>query len=528
MCTNGTRVVLVACIGFSIAVIAQQQQVPSFKSTAQLVLVPAYVTRARQPVRGLSSEDFTLLNDGKQERISVFEEIAEGASAARASHQLAANSATNTASFEMRPTATILLLDFLDMTALGWERVHSRLADVARVFVERDEPVIVLVLSWNGLVQLLPVGSNPADFVQAAEEWRSSKNRQVPVNVRRVLHPKTPAQMAGMLDLYGVTPDHAPADVIDSRTQRFNTDVMVLAAVGQIAEAYKGLPGRKKLIWVSSDIPGYIKRGENRTSLNDSLSPRHVLALKALTDSNIAIYPVVANQLVASGGFDSCGSAISPDFYFIYQTGGSVCDDAPQVCVGRAVLDARDYYILGFYLHGHTPPGWHKLKVRVKDRKLDVRARQGFFITTEPSKNSVFESEAGFIAAAMTAPLDYTSIPLRMEWRTSHASGQPSDLELFVTAPLNVLSANGDPPQVSLSAVIGVTPTADGQNGSLGGTKAFSSSEVVVKERNRIGSDGLQYVRKFTVRPGEYDVRVLLRDNLSGKTGTVSARIDVP
>lgn len=288
---------------------------------------------------------------------------------------------------------SILLLDFLDMTPLGWSKFHDHFAEVARVFVGKQAPVSVFALSWNGLVRITPANSDPDSLLEAAEKWKSAKNRRIDTGAPRPVRPESASDIYRMLALYGVTVDHAPRDVIDTATQQFDTDAMVLAAIHEIAGLFRGQRGRKKLIWMASDIPTYLKHADDKLALTE-LSLSHSLALKALTDANISVYPVIANQLVAFGGMDSCGNAVSPDFYLVYETGGSVCDDTPQSCVRRAIDDSNHYYLLGFYLPHNVPAGWHRLEVKVDRAKSDVRSKRRFFVAPalHPAQRSFCDS----------------------------------------------------------------------------------------------------------------------------------------
>src|ERR1043166_1915733 len=216
--------------------LAAQSTAPpqTFRASSQLVLVPAYVTRNPQPVTGLTSADFVLLRDGKPEQIALFEAIEEAAAAAE---PISVTTPMDKPSrIVVRHAPTILLLDFLNLTPLGWERVHKKLPDIARAF--GPDPVIVLALSWDGLVEVMPLGVPAAEFVAAAERWQVASNKKVANGWKRPSKISDSVQIAWMLSTFGVTADHAPVDVIDANTQKFDSYRMTLAAVEQIAHSY--------------------------------------------------------------------------------------------------------------------------------------------------------------------------------------------------------------------------------------------------------------------------------------------------
>ena len=56
------------------AAMAQQPSLPTFTSNSNLVIVDVSAKdKAGKPVEGLRAEDFTVLEDGKPQKISVFE-----------------------------------------------------------------------------------------------------------------------------------------------------------------------------------------------------------------------------------------------------------------------------------------------------------------------------------------------------------------------------------------------------------------------------------------------------------------------
>lgn len=366
---------------------ATQTEFPiqTIRASSQLVLVPAYVTRNRRPVSGLRPADFQLLRDGQREQIQVFEEVEEAPETTIDAVPMAYPTARTTGRIVVRQAPTILFVDFLNITPLGWERVHKKLADVARVFADEQSPVIVLALSWGGLVEVKPLAVPTTELIEAATQWKSARNRKIAPARKRPPKVTSREQIEWLLSTYGVTPENAPVDVIDTNTQVFDVYTMTLAAINELAKKYGAEAGRKRLIWIASDVPNYIKHASDKKSGMFQPNAEQTRALKALTDANIAVDPVIANQLVASGGtFDSCGGIISPSYSFIYETGGSVCDDSPELCVKRAIADARRYYILGFYLRGPIEPGRHTLKVSSVGRRLDIRAKQSFIIDSGP------------------------------------------------------------------------------------------------------------------------------------------------
>src|SRR5690242_13017540 len=65
--------VAVSVIAVAVTALAQN---PTFTARTDLVLVPVLVTDKNQnPVSGLQQSDFTILDNGREQKIAVFEEI---------------------------------------------------------------------------------------------------------------------------------------------------------------------------------------------------------------------------------------------------------------------------------------------------------------------------------------------------------------------------------------------------------------------------------------------------------------------
>lgn len=71
-------IVLSATLGFSAqALVAPQEPPPQFKTGIEIrQLDVVVVDRTGRPVRGLTAADFTVLEDGKPQKISTLDEIA--------------------------------------------------------------------------------------------------------------------------------------------------------------------------------------------------------------------------------------------------------------------------------------------------------------------------------------------------------------------------------------------------------------------------------------------------------------------
>ena len=50
----------------------------------------------------------------------------------------------------------------------------------------------------------------------------------------------------------------------------------------------------------------------------------------------------------------------------------------------QSLAEMRARYLLTFAPRSQGRPGWHELDVRVRNRRVDIRARRGYFATPNP------------------------------------------------------------------------------------------------------------------------------------------------
>ena len=183
--------------------------------------------------------------------------------------------------------------------------------------------------------------------------------------------------------------------------------------------------------------------------------------------------------------------------------------------------------MLGYYLdRSRTKAGWRKLAVKVKHDHTQVRARSGFFVTNatldpENSRNND-------ISSALQSPLDYTSIPLVAHWDKVEASKEPGkkrvNYEIHL-APDATLINDGDNNHVALDFVaLAKTPEGKAADHPVG---QVVDTHLTPDRLAAIRDAGLGYRGALDLAPGEYTVRLVVRDKLSGRMGSVTAPLKV-
>jgi VWFA-related protein len=357
--------------------------------------------------------------------------------------------------------------------------------------------------------------------------------------------------------------------------------LITLECFQHVAEAFAGVPGRKSLIWATAAFPfsldpasgrvlsahavdvnlnqrpgsapgpnGSLPRLPSSTEIHggadlSALEPVYRRTLQMLSDASISVYPVDARGLIVffpgaksalSGAAEGRAlteykqamfeSTRSTMIDFAEMTGGRAFYNRNDldVCFQRSADDSASYYLLTYYLDKDTRPGWHKLQVKTKRGGVEIQARDGFFVTPDADKAA---SERMDLKMALASPLDYTGVPLSV--RFGGVSGATKDakknVHFEITLPPNsniVDTSNNNLVDLEVLA-LALTPTG-------GAADKFAQRVTTnVKPENLpvLQKAGLNYSNDLQVPPGNYSVRFVVRNNLDGRLGSVTAALKV-
>jgi VWFA-related protein len=318
-----------------------------------------------------------------------------------------------------------------------------------------------------------------------------------------------------------------------------------LEAFENIARAYGGVPGRKSLVWVTA---GFAFEGVDQSGVvgAGSVSGAYQKSLRALTDANIALYPVDIRGLINVGfGASPTRSArrardeaplIDAQYGEMMSRIGNI-ENLADTTGGRAFYNTNDvgtafeaaakdssaYYLLGYYLkRAETKPGWHKLKVKVDHEKVEVRAREGFFV--REGEVEAADERREDILAALQAPVDFTQLPVLLRWNHVEKTPQGRKAAFDIELPPGAAHPD-DRNQLNLDFVV-VATTAAGEK-----VKDFSQNYTATlgpEGLRKVAESGVTYSNTIVVPPGRYNVRVVVRDNVTGRTGSLAAPLAAP
>lgn len=514
------------------------QEAPVLRVTTRLVQVNVIVQdRKGEPVSDLKKEDFSLLEEGEEQPIAIFSvESTRILPAPR--EPLPANTFSNR--FEQRPSTptsvTVVLLDELNTrfgdNAYAKDQVIKFLGQI-----QPDDRVALYLLS--GRLRILHDFTNDArPLLNALARHKGGEQAALDAS-----QPEAPDTGNAELDAWLQNANERMGDFyLQNRVRR------TINALEAIANHLSRLPGRKNLVWVSGSFPASF--GLDRQPSQSNLSPDRggftsdiERAAKALSNANMAIYPVDARGLIGPFGTNPnfnaprAGAGRGPvsntnplaqvslthDTMNLLadRTGGRAFYNTNDIqgSIRRAINDARVTYVLGFYPAHHQWDGrFREIKVRVKRAGVRVRHRRGYFALADVISTGSQRDAA--LREALQSPLDATTLGLTVLANPVSALGvKLLSIEVRIDPRDVTLNHQGERWMGELDLLF-VQRDAEGR--TLKSLTQTLNMRLLRGTYEEAMKEGFQLAKKLDLADGVEEVRVVVRDVSSGSTGSVN------
>ncbi len=524
------------------------QTAATFRARAELVLVPVMVSDKSGPVRGLTRDDFTLQDKDSELRIATFEEIkTTDAPVQRATVRGYYTNTVENASGPRR--ITIIALDLLHNPVLYQAAARQTMVQYLLKHLRPGTPIGLITLE-GGILRVLHDITTDSDALLA-----SLKNIKPQITnayaARQSVCPVRTGASSGVFPARGgegdePEPDGAgdgqmenPGAVADffngcDQAAQFSRKVSVdltLEALQVLARQLHGIPGRKSLIWLTSGFSindSVAQAGPNAGRELSGPSTKLLRTLQLLSDANVAVYPVGAGGLLTFGRqLDNLDSMR----LIAEATGGRVFINRNdgETAIEEAENDSSYYYVLGFYIdRAHAKEGWHSLQVKVRKSGVQVRARTGFLVEKLDRKGDPKSALDAEMAVAARSPVDYTGLPLAVKWTLDSpgaGSGRENGFEIDVgPGALTIDPEERNHLNFDISARARPTNEKDKPLPFARQVDGHLTPDGLRKAQQ----EGMAFTQLWALPPGDYLVRFVVRDNLSGRIGSVSAPLRVP
>lgn len=390
------------------------QDAATLRVTTRMMQVNVVVRdSAGHPVEGLTQNDFTITESGKQQKIATFstEDLRKKPTAPQS---LPPGIFTNRSDLlsGVPSNVIVILFDLLNMRAQDQATCREQLLKFLREQVRPDDRVALYALGSQ--LRVLH------EFTNGAGELIKAAGRHVPQSTPALKTSKVEAEDGGnsALDNFlanGSDPAFSAGHMI--RPVRMADRIkMTIAALDAITNHLAGLPRRKTLVWISSGVPfstgmaGPMDRGDLEYYNAGTQIQR---AVRAMNTIDLTIYPIDGQGLRVVSA-PNAASRRETMRTLADQTGGKMFIDNNDIsgALRTAVDDSRFTYVLGYYpSHGRWDGHFQDVKVAVNRHGVSVRHRPGYLALSKnpESPETPLDREAG-LKAAINSLLELTGI----------------------------------------------------------------------------------------------------------------------
>jgi VWFA-related protein len=537
---------------------AEDEAKVEFRSETVLVQVPVVVTdKTGHHIHNLTKEDFQILENGKEQKVSAMEEVTAQHTPVAIAKKPGVFSNLVLDSDKPR-SLTVIALDTVNTPFLDQTYARRELIKYLANNIDTGQTVALVLITSKGLKVVHGLTSSTSalqeELRKASNELPAMQTVDTDVEVdaftgdtSNLFNPISGAQTQAAINDFVTQGD---IDYAQFR-QEAAIETTMQAFLG-VAWSLAGLPGRKTLVWATGSFPFSI---DSPSAVpGGRLAILYERAMQALNEAQVSVYPVDVRGLLsyapdASSNRVRAGAAALQQMTsrawlatakqdtlkdFAEMTGGKAYYNTNDLAGAfqRASDDGASYYLLGYYLDTkNTKPGWRQLKVKVKEKDLEIRARKGFFVTNATMNPEV--TRVNDMNFAMAAPFEATGIPIEMQWgAVKEITGNKDKKQ--VTFMLHVLgtdiSIDGAQLAINLSVVAIATKPASKKDGSP--TLAANFAQAIkgnLKPENvaTLRAHGLTHPGALELEKGQYSVRFVVRDNASGRLGSLSVPVTV-
>jgi VWFA-related protein len=552
----------------------------TFKAESRLVAIDVIATdKHGKPVTDLTMQDFQILQDEKQQTIKLFDRITKSAPArmpVRSQLHLMPGVVTNVPESPWQKPVNIILLDLQNSSFSSQVRA-KQVAKAALKTAPAGESFALYVISHSRMQLVMDVTTDRLAMARMI-------NNQLPevpfggsASTSSIALDATASMQSLALQQTSFNLEAQGQDNLASNCFREGKALRILA------NRLRGIPGRKKLIWLSDSF------AYNPLSSSSACGIDSGRTTELFTISQVAIYPIDTKGLItvpsiSSSAFmsESAGSASAASSPFINlssslpQTGsrppspnpydsasnntyklqwqailrsaeqnrmelGRVASNTVAVRTIAAATggkgyvntnniegalkdsfdDGTSYYTLGFYPKGELANPQHHLNITVNRPGIDLRYRKNYVLRDYGKMDDRERAQDFGLALELNSPLT-TELFFIAEPKQRDAN---VEIRFAVDAQKLLFETDKDGKQ---SAKVDFVVVAYDKDGTPLKT-AYKSVESSLSEDGyrKVLQNGFPGDLTIALLPGQYSVRLGVRDSRTGALGTATASVSM-
>jgi VWFA-related protein len=539
----------------------------AFPAGVEQVTVDVLVLDPRgEPVEGLRREDFTVEEDGRPQTITSFEAVTVAESAA------SATSARTRVSVNTTPGAvTRSFVIVFDEVNLSPGTVGAARRAVTEFLASGTQPGDDVTVAPTGggtwWTERIPEGRQALiEFVGHLDgKYRpdTSVARLSDYEAVQLYYGRDPQILSQVLRRYfengviqefqeprsaaelAISPGAQMAkaratEVYHSYTERMKR---TLGAFERVADALRHAKGRKTVLFVSEGFA----HDPSLAGFRD--------VVRAAREGNAAFYFVDARGLLGAAGAPGAPGAGAEEGRLVLSqdtlstlanprqesagaesvaldTGGLSIRNTSDLAGGMRAIsrESRAYYLLGYVPANTRRDGkLRKIEVAVTRPGVKVRARRGYYAPSDKERRRGRDELDPRVRSALDAPLDVAGIPLRL---VAHGlgpvAGGKSAALVVAEVDLSGLELRQRPDKRWAGALEIYTVISSRRTGESLPQEKQVELALPDEAFAQLRATGLPIFLEFQLAPGDYQVRLLLRDGRSGRVGSVRHDFRVP
>ena len=295
----------------------------------------------------------------------------------------------------------------------------------------------------------------------------------------------------------------------------------------------------------------YFSGGVNKTGIDNQAQLE--ATINAAVKANLAIYPIDARGLMADppGGDASHAASRGTGIYngSVYNqqratindsqetlytlaadTGGKAFFDSNDITAGivQAQQQMRSYYLLGYYTTNSAQDGkYRKITVKLTNpMSAKLEHRKGYYASKVWGKLNGQEKEQQ-LKEALSAGDPATDLPLALQVNYFRVAPTSYFVPVSIKIPGSVvaLAAKGG---ASVTQFDFAGQIQDEQHAVAGNVRDNITIKLDKDNAAKAVQKSFQYDAGFTLEPGRYRLKFVVRENVTGKLGTFDMRFTIP
>ena len=502
-------------------------------------LIQVYVTDKKgTPVLDLSKDDFLIFDEGKQQNITEFEKHVLSLPSQAEDVQREIKETPALPARELMPRKFFLFFDFAYSNAKGI--IKAREAALHFIDTQLQPQDEVGVLSYSAMKSLKLHEYLTTDHQKVREAVKGFGIEQVIGRAENFEEkywrwitgeaPLDASEWSAQEDRLDISPaktEFAAKMQIaeDSRIQVLNFG----QKLSDLARALRYIPGHKHLILFSSGVPYSLLYGiqapfgttgaeSKYGSWGESLlRQKFEEMLKEMGSANCAIYALDTMELGSGIKTDTRMLGVFSLQKMTSATGGKYFGNINnyQQHIEKIQNLTGCYYVLGYYVDDKWDGAYHKIKVEVTKPGCKVHAQKGYFNPKPFKEYNDLERMLHLVDLALSdEPLFQTPVRFPLAILPYSLDGKVN-LCLAAKIPLDKI-------QEILAGKVEIISVVFDEKENIVALKREQ------QRKTELAGENFSYVAYFSLSPGLYKCRLVIRNLETGKGAVASATAVIP